>query len=36
VLASQGLWYRYRDHGKLILIAPRHQIEDEDARAHAR
>lgn len=36
VLASQGLWYRYRDNGKLILIAPRHQIEDEDARERAR
>jgi type II secretory pathway component HofQ len=32
VLASQGLWYRYRDNGKLIRVAPRHQIEDEDAR----
>jgi hypothetical protein len=32
VLASQGLWYRYGDNGKLIRVAPRHQIEDEDAR----
>ena len=32
VLAAHGLWYRYRENGKLILIAPRHQIEDEDAR----
>jgi serine/threonine protein kinase len=36
VLASQGLWYRYRENGKLILIAPRHQIEDENARERAR
>jgi hypothetical protein len=32
VLASQGLWYRYRENGKLILIAPRHEIEDEQRR----
>jgi hypothetical protein len=32
VLAASGLWYRYRDHGKLIRIGSRHDIEDETAR----
>jgi hypothetical protein len=28
VLAANGLWYRYRDNGKLIRIAARHDLED--------
>jgi type II secretory pathway component HofQ len=31
VLAANGLWYRHRDHGKLIRIGSRHDIEDEAA-----
>jgi serine/threonine protein kinase len=30
VLASQGLWYRYRERGKIIRIAPRKQLDAED------
>ena len=33
VLASLGLWYRYRTDGKLIRVAPQHEIEDEQRRA---
>jgi hypothetical protein len=29
VLASHGLWYRYRHHGKLLRIAARRQLDDE-------
>lgn len=31
VLAANGLWYRYRDNGKLIRIAARHDLEEESA-----
>ena len=27
VLASQGLWYRYRTDGKLIQVGTQHEIE---------
>ena len=29
VLASKGLWYRYRDNGKVLRIAPRKQLDIE-------
>lgn len=29
VLASKGLWYRYRDNGKVLRIAPRKQLDLE-------
>jgi type II secretory pathway component HofQ len=34
VLEAHGLWYRYREEGKIIRIAPRRQLdaEDDDAR----
>ncbi|HEX5064212.1 MAG TPA: protein kinase [Kofleriaceae bacterium] len=34
-LASQGLWYRYRENGHIITVAPRKDIEAEDA-AHGK
>ncbi|MDB4959784.1 MAG: serine/threonine protein kinase [Myxococcales bacterium] len=33
VLASHGLWYRYRDNGKIIRIAPRKELDGEDEAA---
>jgi type IV pilus assembly protein PilQ len=30
VLAANGLWYRYGAHGKLIRIATRHDLAEED------
>jgi len=36
VLEAHGLWYRYREEGKIIRIAPRHQLDAEDADARAR
>lgn len=38
VLASRGLWYRYRPSGELLRIAPRRQLDDEarDDRARQR
>jgi serine/threonine protein kinase len=32
VLASQGLWYRYRPDGKLILVGVRKELDEQDAR----
>lgn len=29
VLASQGLWYEYRENGKIIRIAPRRELEQQ-------
>jgi serine/threonine protein kinase len=31
VLESHGLWYRYREDGKIVRIAPRRQLEQEEA-----
>jgi type II secretory pathway component HofQ len=30
VLASQGLWYRYRPEGRILRIAPRKELDHED------
>ena len=29
ILAAHGLWYRYRDNGKVVRVAPRHQLDAE-------
>jgi serine/threonine protein kinase len=36
VLESKGLWYRYRDNGRLVRIAPRRQLDLEDEAARQR
>jgi serine/threonine protein kinase len=36
VLASKGLWYRYRENGRLVRIAPRRQLDLEDDAARQR
>ncbi len=36
VLGAQDLWYRYRPNGKLLRIAPRHELDREDDEAAAR
>ena len=36
VLASQGLWYRYREGGHLLMVEPRKELDAEDeARSRA-
>lgn len=34
VLASQGLWYRYRPEGRILRIAPRKELDHEDRETH--
>lgn len=36
VLEAHGLWYRYREEGKIIRIAPRRQLDAEEAEERAR
>jgi len=36
VLEAHGLWYRYREEGKIIRIAPRRQLDADDDEARAR
>jgi serine/threonine protein kinase len=38
ILESHGLWYRYRDDGRLLRVAPRRELdaEDEDALSRAK
>lgn len=36
VLEAHGLWYRYREEGKIIRVAPRRQLDIEDAEARER
>ena len=36
VLASKGLWYRYREAGHILRIAPRKELDREDEDAAAR
>jgi hypothetical protein len=36
ILEAKGLWYRYREAGKIIRVAPRRQLDVEDAEDRAR
>jgi hypothetical protein len=36
VLEAHGLWYRYREEGKIIRIAPRRQLDAEESDERAR
>ncbi|MFO0547218.1 MAG: protein kinase [Polyangiaceae bacterium] len=36
VLRSQGLWFRYRENGKILRIAPQHLLDREDSEARER
>ena len=36
VLATHGLWYRYRPNGKVLRIAPRIELDSEDRAARER
>ena len=36
VLQSHGLWFRYRDNGRVLRIAPRRELDAEDEAARAR
>jgi serine/threonine protein kinase len=36
VLATHGLWYRYRPNGKVLRIAPRKELDSEDEAARER
>ena len=36
VLEAHGLWYRYREEGKILRIAPRRQLDAEEADERAR
>lgn len=33
ILAANGLWFRYRDDGKIIRVAPRKELDHEDREA---
>ena len=36
ILAAHGLWYRYRDNGKVVRIAPHKELDREAAAERAR
>jgi serine/threonine protein kinase len=36
VLQSHGLWFRYRDNGRVLRIAPRRELDADDEAARAR